>query len=400
MSYGRDGDHPPLRARALVLPPSSYWTSICWSATSISSCSRCGDTERVLTRVARVLASVEPSDRSTANPLPRTHALGAASRWGRSADPLGGRMRCALLRRRDHRSLADRGGARAAYADWYRPAVGRFSGLGDASCAARAARLARRIDRVAPAGPVLDVGAGDGALLDALRAPRSRRARARARLRAPGRARGRHQRDRAASWAAIVFWHSLEHLPRARRRRSTPPPRCLRPAASLVVAVPNADSLQARVFGDRWFAPRPSAPPRPPPRRALLRGCASSGCEVERVSYLRGGQVVFGWLARPGRLAAGTPGPLRRDPPADARSDAAVGRRRAGTLAAGVALLPGARSRLRGRGRRSARRHRLRRGAPCLSGAGQGHRRDAGDERGARRSSGPSRRSRATASTK
>jgi hypothetical protein len=57
-----------------------------------------------------------------------------------------------------------------AYAGWYRPAGGRFAGFGDRVLCAARARLAGRVDALAPAGPVLDVGAGDGALLDALRA--------------------------------------------------------------------------------------------------------------------------------------------------------------------------------------------------------------------------------------
>ena len=58
-----------------------------------------------------------------------------------------------------------------AYGDWYRPkGERRFSFLGDAILGRSRALLARRVDEVAPPGPVLDVGAGDGTLLDALRA--------------------------------------------------------------------------------------------------------------------------------------------------------------------------------------------------------------------------------------
>src|SRR5262245_36308316 len=55
-----------------------------------------------------------------------------------------------------------------AYGSWYRPAQGRFSGIGDRALRFSRGRLARRLDRIAPPGPILDVGAGDGALLDAL----------------------------------------------------------------------------------------------------------------------------------------------------------------------------------------------------------------------------------------
>ena len=97
------------------------------------------------------------------------------------------------------------------------------------------------------------------------------------------------------AWSAVIFWHSLEHVRR--------PVRQLRHAASLVVpggmlvvAVPNAASLQARLFGDQWLAldlPRHLVHICPP---ALLAEIEELGFSVERVSYLRGGQVLFGWL--------------------------------------------------------------------------------------------------------
>src|SRR5205814_1029208 len=56
-----------------------------------------------------------------------------------------------------------------AYADWYRPERGRFSGPGDALLRRSRGALAGRLDQVAPSGRVLDVGAGDGTLVDALK---------------------------------------------------------------------------------------------------------------------------------------------------------------------------------------------------------------------------------------
>src|ERR1700733_13985563 len=50
----------------------------------------------------------------------------------------------------------------------YRPPSGRFSAGGDRLLDLSRSRLARRIDRIAPPGPVLDVGAGEGALVRAL----------------------------------------------------------------------------------------------------------------------------------------------------------------------------------------------------------------------------------------
>ena len=60
--------------------------------------------------------------------------------------------------------------------------------------------------------------------------------------------------------------------------------------------MPNPASLQARAFGERWLAldlPRHLVHV---PAPALLARLRELGLEPTRVSYLRGGQVVFGWL--------------------------------------------------------------------------------------------------------
>ncbi|HEX2391908.1 MAG TPA: class I SAM-dependent methyltransferase [Solirubrobacterales bacterium] len=225
-----------------------------------------------------------------------------------------------------------------AYAGEYRPAEGRFSGLGDALLRRTRATLAGRLDRIAPPGPVLDVGAGEGALLDALHA-RGREA--------LGLERSSRRPDVAewglddleGEWAAIVFWHSLEHLPdpAAALERAG---RLLAPGGVLVVAVPNSDSLQAKLFGDRWLA-------LDPPRHlfhftaaALMERLRTLGLRVRRVSYARGGQVLFGWLdglvgALPGQLSLYDA--IRRP---QARFHPVGARRRLLTLLAAVLLLP------------------------------------------------------------
>lgn len=183
-----------------------------------------------------------------------------------------------------------------AYAVWYRPTGGRFSGAGDAVLKRTRSALASRLQRVLPQGPVIDVGAGDGTLVEAFRRY------GREAVGVDPYASGSNPHVRAVefeamtgSWSAVIFWHSLEHLRR--------PVRSLRhatglvvPGGVLVVAVPNARSLQARLFGDRWLAldlPRHLVHISPP---ALLSEIEAAGFQVERVSYLRGGQVLFGWL--------------------------------------------------------------------------------------------------------
>ncbi|MGO9898411.1 MAG: class I SAM-dependent methyltransferase [Solirubrobacteraceae bacterium] len=181
-----------------------------------------------------------------------------------------------------------------AYADWYRPNGGRFGGPGDAILRRTRGRLARRLDRVAPPGPVLDVGTGDGVLLDAL-ARLGREALGLERESARPDVRAAELGEIDGAWAAIVFWHSLEHLSDA-GEQVTRAASLLAPNGVLVIAVPNADSLQAKLFADCWLAhdlPRHLVHL---PAGALIERLQLLGLNVERVSYWRGGQVMFGWL--------------------------------------------------------------------------------------------------------
>ena len=224
-----------------------------------------------------------------------------------------------------------------AYAGWYRPAGGRFSGPGDLVLRRSRASLARRLERIAPAGPVLDVGAGDGTLVAAVRAI------GREALGVERSAEGEHVVDKElaeldGTWAAVVFWHSLEHLPDpgGALREAV---RLLEPGGVLVAALPNADSIQARVFGERWFAldiPRHLVHV---PARALLERVRELGLLVERVSYARGGQVVFGWLHGLVGLLPGHPDLYDAIRRSDARRQRTGAGRLAATLAGAVLLL-------------------------------------------------------------
>ena len=99
---------------------------------------------------------------------------------------------------------------------------------------------------------MLDVGAGDGTLLDALR---------RLGRDAVGLERESDRPDVVAGeiddldgeWAAVVFWHSLEHLrtPESALRGAAA---LVAPGGVMVIAAPNAASWQAQLFGERWFA--------------------------------------------------------------------------------------------------------------------------------------------------
>jgi SAM-dependent methyltransferase len=203
------------------------------------------------------------------------------------ATPLPGRVRCGHCGVATTDPWPAPEELEAAYGEWYRPPSGRFSGPGDRVLRRSRASLAARVDRLAPPGRVLDVGSGDGSLVRALRGHGRD---------AEGIERGdRGLEGRPGPYAAIVFWHSLEHLP--------DPPRALAHAAGalhrgglLVVSAPNAESVQARWFGDRWFGldlPRHLVHLT---AQSLARRCEELGCQVTRISFWRGGQVLFGWL--------------------------------------------------------------------------------------------------------
>jgi SAM-dependent methyltransferase len=231
----------------------------------------------------------------------------------------------------------------AAYSRWYRPAGGRFAGGGDRLLRCSRAALAARLDRLAPPGPVLDVGCGDGALLDALHA-RGRAATGLERTATRPDVRASELtafEEHAGEWAAVIFWHSLEHLrqPAAAVDRACA---LLAPGGLLVVAMPNWGSWQARRLGARWFAldlPRHLVHL---PAAALIGGLRERGLQIGRISYWRGGQVAFGWLH-------GLVGSLPTHPdlydairqPDARRAQLSRGARLA-TLAAGVALGPAA----------------------------------------------------------
>jgi SAM-dependent methyltransferase len=207
------------------------------------------------------------------------------------------------------------------------------------------ALLAGRLDRLAPPGPILDVGCGEGALLEALAS--------RGRL-AVGLEQGDqavHARldvreveimdfdERPGEWAAVIFWHSLEHLrePRAALRRAC---NLLAPSGLLIVAVPNRASWQARWLGNRWFAldlPRHLVHL---PAGALTDGVRECGLEVERVSYWRAGQVLFGWLDGLVSMLPSQPSLYDAIRQPEARATPMSHSRRAITLIAGVALAP------------------------------------------------------------
>ena len=189
-------------------------------------------------------------------------------RFDSGDDRLTGRVRCARCGVATTSPWPSDEQLSAANRHWYHPEAGRFSALGDKVLRRMRSALADRLHRILPG---LEPHAS-----------------------------GPHVRNAEVdevdgNWSAVIFWHSLEHLCQPARALSHAAA-LLSPGGTLVVAVPNATSLQARVFGDRWLAldlPRHLVHLSP---SALLSKIEALGLRVERVSYLRGGQVVFGWV--------------------------------------------------------------------------------------------------------
>jgi len=227
----------------------------------------------------------------------------------------------------------------AAYGEWYWPQAGkRFSLVGDTMLRRSRAAMAKRIDAIAPPGPVLDVGAGEGTLIDALTA-RGREARGLERDADHPSIDNLPIGEVEGEFAAVVFWHSLEHL--------GDPWQVVEAASGLltrggviVIAVPNYASRQARAFGDDWLH-------LDLPRHlvhftdgSLTDGLERAGFEVTELSPTRGGQVVIGWLDG---LVGKLPGnldlyqALRRK---SARRIPVTPLQRLAAIAAGVILFP------------------------------------------------------------
>src|SRR3954453_12831779 len=226
---------------------------------------------------------------------PATHCAWCGAELAEAAPRGGGVVRCARCGAATTDPWPSEATLKTAYEGWYRPAGGRFSGPGDAFLKRSRGALARRLDEIAPPGPVLDVGAGDGQLLHPLR----RQGREAVGLELVSTRPDIEAADIAdldrRGFAAIVFWHSLEHLPRPEDALARAA-ELLAPGGVLVVAAPNSDSLQARLFKDRWLAldlPRHLVHL---PARALVERLGTLGLRVTRTSHLWGVQVVVASL--------------------------------------------------------------------------------------------------------
>jgi len=167
-------------------------------------------------------------------------------------------------------------------------------GLTDRMC------MARRIGWVKSGGdPVslLDFGCGDGGFLEA--------AGARGWKATGVEVKPEHARSRVlqvfedidqleGAFDVITLWHSLEHVHSPRRTLERLLPR-LSDRGRIIVAVPNLDSLQARIFSENWFhldVPRHLFHFRP---RSLERLFTRNGLRVVQRWNLEAEIDLFGW---------------------------------------------------------------------------------------------------------
>jgi hypothetical protein len=155
-------------------------------------------------------------------------------------------------------------------------------------------RLAHRVARMAPPGPVLAVGSGDGTLLDTLRAyGRVATGIGRTSSRADV-----HEVDiteLGGRYAAIVFWQSLGRVP-APRTALEHAAALLKPEGLLTIAQPTpglpalTERLHGSARGDKTPAQRVRIP-----QRALVERLHALGLEVLHAD--RAGSGVSNWPA-------------------------------------------------------------------------------------------------------
>ncbi|HXE44135.1 MAG TPA: class I SAM-dependent methyltransferase [Conexibacter sp.] len=164
----------------------------------------------------------------------------------------------------------------------------RLCTLGEAARRRVRRRLAARIARVAPPGPVLDVGSGDRMLLDALRAT-GRLTTGIAPLHDAGAprpgVRAADITELGGRYAAIVFWQSLGRL-HAPALAVDHAAALLKPGGLLAIAQPSSARLQARALGERLVTPAASRHRVLIPPQTLIERLRTLGLQVDRIDHL------------------------------------------------------------------------------------------------------------------
>lgn len=167
-------------------------------------------------------------------------------------------------------------------------------------------RRARVIRRRVPPGPILDVGCGRGLILGYLKAlgyspfgvEISEHAawHATHKMGATVHVGGLSSAPfPKGSFRAVVFWHSLEHVRRPmddlRKAHAL-----LAPGGLIAVAVPNSESLQARLTGRNWFHLDVPRHYHHFGLRALKAALDKAGFRVVQADHFSFEQNPYGWL--------------------------------------------------------------------------------------------------------
>ncbi len=174
----------------------------------------------------------------------------------------------------------------------------RICTLGEAARRRVRRRLATRVARVAPPGPVLDVSSGDRMLLDALRATgRLTTGIVSGRPSAAVRADLQHAEitELGGRYAAIVFWQSLGRL-RAPGLALDHAAALLKPGGLLAIAQPSPARMQARALGERLLAPGEPRHRVVIPAQTVIERLRALGLQVDRIDHLLDLPTAGGWL--------------------------------------------------------------------------------------------------------
>jgi hypothetical protein len=174
----------------------------------------------------------------------------------------------------------------------------RLCTLGEAARRRVRRRLATRIARVAPPGPVLDVSSGDRLLLDALRATgRLTTGIVSGRSGTAERAGIQHAEitELGGRYAAIVFWQSLGrlHAPSVALEHAAA---LLKPGGLLAIAQPSPARMQARAIGERLLAPGVPQHRVVIPPQTLLERLRALGLQADRIDHLLDLPTPGGWV--------------------------------------------------------------------------------------------------------
>ncbi|MBB4663356.1 methyltransferase domain-containing protein [Conexibacter arvalis] len=225
------------------------------------------------------------ADSPDATQLPVPACAWCDAPLGLSAEVVGGLRRCASCGSRTGSWPTDEELAALLARTPQEIAAARRCALAEALRGRARRRTAARVARMAPPGPVLEVGSGDGMLLDALRAT-GRVATGIGRPSTRADVRDVEITEVGGRYAAIVFWQSLGRT-RAPRTSLEHAASLLKPDGLLTIAQPTTVALPSMT--ERWRGVAAPAQRIRIPQRALVERLRALGLEVVHADRMRAG---------------------------------------------------------------------------------------------------------------